>query len=246
MFDLDTQAALEAPLDPKVVKKRGKGDGMSYVEGWYVIDRANEVFGFEGWQRETVTLSKVQEAAIDGKWSVAYLARCKISVNVGDGWITREGIGFGNAINFGDLGLAHESAAKEAETDAMKRALVTFGYGFGLALYDKQKEHVGNGKTELDMSEQIEELVPWLKEGAEQGTEELKKRWNNISVREAKVALQARLERYWKPTAVKVDLDKQAALRAAHVKPERVNAATGGFSKPWDDVPEAFDDQIPF
>jgi len=36
-----------------------------------------------------------------------------------------------------------ESAAKEAETDAMKRALMTFGNPFGLALYDKSKAHVG-------------------------------------------------------------------------------------------------------
>ena len=38
-----------------------------------------------------------------------------------------------------DLGQAHESALKEAETDAMKRALMTFGNPFGLALYDKQQ-----------------------------------------------------------------------------------------------------------
>jgi len=37
------------------------------------------------------------------------------------------------------LGEAHESALKEAETDATKRALVTFGNLFGLALYDKQQ-----------------------------------------------------------------------------------------------------------
>ncbi|MDM7954732.1 MAG: Rad52/Rad22 family DNA repair protein [Cyanobium sp. CZS 25K] len=36
------------------------------------------------------------------------------------------------------MGQAHESALKEAETDAMKRALMTFGHPFGLALYDKQ------------------------------------------------------------------------------------------------------------
>lgn len=41
-----------------------------------------------------------------------------------------------------DLGQAHESALKEAETDAMKRALMTFGNPFGLALYDKQQREV--------------------------------------------------------------------------------------------------------
>ena len=40
------------------------------------------------------------------------------------------------------LGEAHESALKEAETDAMKRALATFGNLFGLALYDKEQSGV--------------------------------------------------------------------------------------------------------
>ena len=39
-----------------------------------------------------------------------------------------------------DLGQAHESAIKEAETDSMGRALMTLGNPFGLALYDKQQE----------------------------------------------------------------------------------------------------------
>jgi len=41
-----------------------------------------------------------------------------------------------------DQGLAHESALKEAETDAMKRALMTFGNAFGLARDDKQQRQV--------------------------------------------------------------------------------------------------------
>ena len=45
-----------------------------------------------------------------------------------------------------DLGLAHESALKEAETDTTKRALMTFGNPFVLALYDKQQRQVSDGK----------------------------------------------------------------------------------------------------
>jgi Rad52/22 family double-strand break repair protein len=45
--------------------------------------------------------------------------------------------------NFGaTIGEAVDTAIKSAETDATKRALVTFGYCFGLALYDKDKAHV--------------------------------------------------------------------------------------------------------
>ena len=55
--------------------------------------------------------------------------------------VIREGSGAGHGID-ADLGQAHESAIKEAETDAMKRALMTFGNPFGLALYDKQQREV--------------------------------------------------------------------------------------------------------
>ena len=47
-----------------------------------------------------------------------------------------------------DLGQAHESAIKEAETDAMKRALMTFGNPFGLALYDKQQRQVSSAASQ--------------------------------------------------------------------------------------------------
>jgi hypothetical protein len=48
-----------------------------------------------------------------------------------------------------DLGQAHESAIKEAETDAMKRALVTFGNPFGLALYDKSQRQVSGAPAPM-------------------------------------------------------------------------------------------------
>jgi hypothetical protein len=73
---------------------------------------------------------------------VTYIARVSITV----GTLVREGTGAGHGIDT-DLGLAHESAIKEAETDAMKRALMTFGNPFGLALYDKSQRQVsGNGQ----------------------------------------------------------------------------------------------------
>ena len=78
---------------------------------------------------------------------MTYIARVRISVCVGgQGLLIREGTGAGHGIDT-DLGLAHESAIKEAETDAMKRALMTFGNPFGLALYDKSQRQVsGNGQ----------------------------------------------------------------------------------------------------
>jgi len=55
--------------------------------------------------------------------------------------ICREGCGTGQGSGQ-TPGEAHESALKEAETDAMKRALMTFGNPFGLALYDRERKGV--------------------------------------------------------------------------------------------------------
>ena len=77
---------------------------------------------------------------------MAYIAQCVLTVRfkneTGDTeTVTRFGTGFGNGFDQ-DPGKAHESAVKEAESDAMKRAAMTLGYRFGLALYDKSQAHV--------------------------------------------------------------------------------------------------------
>lgn len=141
-------ADLAADLTPKAVKKREQaGRKLSYIEGWWAIAEANRIFGFDGWTRETVEIKCVSEKdRLIGKppnqragWSVTYT--CKVRIDAKG--VIREGTGAGHGIDV-DLGAAHESAIKEAETDAMKRALMTFGWPFGLALYDKDQEHVGD------------------------------------------------------------------------------------------------------
>ena len=131
--------ALEQPLKREHVSQRiGAGNfTLSYVEGHYVIRKANEIFGFDGWSRETVRMRLVSEQYKGERHGVTYFAMVRI--RVGD--IVREGCGTGHGIDR-SLGQAHEGALKEAETDAMKRALMTFGDQFGLALYDKEQKHV--------------------------------------------------------------------------------------------------------
>lgn len=137
---------LAKKLDPSTVKERQQGGArVSYIEGWHAIAEANRIFGHFEWTRETVELRcvaererKIGQSGKDG-WSVTYTARVRVTV---DG-VTRDGCGAGHGIGT-DLGECHESALKEAETDAMKRALMTFGNPFGLALYDKTRENVGH------------------------------------------------------------------------------------------------------
>lgn len=147
---------LEAVLDRSKIKTRSQaGRSFGYIEGWHAISEANRIFGFDGWTSEVVDCRCVAENqrtigrdknARDG-WGVSYVARVRIMV----AGVVREGIGAGHGIDV-DLGLAHESAIKEAETDARKRALMTFGNPFGLALYDKERTGVGEAGEAHEMS----------------------------------------------------------------------------------------------
>ena len=141
MFNDEQKQLLAAPLQKVHVKSRqgGGGRSLSYIEGWHAIAEANRIFGFDGWTSETVSMECVGN---DGG-TVSYVAKVRVTV---DG-ITREGWGAGHGRG-GSAGDRHESAVKEAETDARKRALMTFGNQFGLALYDKDQTNV-EGTTTL-------------------------------------------------------------------------------------------------
>lgn len=147
-FRADQVTELKAPLNAYNVKQRSQGGrSLSYVEGWHAIAEANRIFGFDAWSRETVETKCVAERERTiGKekaqgWGVTYTAKVRIQVDASGTAIIREGCGTGHGIDR-DLGQAHESAIKEAETDAMKRALMTFGNPFGLALYDRTQANV--------------------------------------------------------------------------------------------------------
>lgn len=144
MFSEEQKKALAAKLDRAHVRERSQaGRQLSYLEAWWCIAEANRIFGFDCWDRQTVDVRQLGDAReVDGKWRVAYMAKVRVTVTAGPAHvIIREGCGYGSGIDR-DLGSAHESALKESESDAMKRALMTFGNPFGLALYDKTQENV--------------------------------------------------------------------------------------------------------
>lgn len=68
-----------------------------------------------------------------------YIAKARITVRAGGSIVVREGHGTGEGRG-SSPGEVHAIALKAAETDATKRALVTFGNPFGLALYAKGKQ----------------------------------------------------------------------------------------------------------
>lgn len=153
-FTAEQTAELRAPLNKAHVKPPAPGKYGDYIEGWRVIDEANRIFGFDGWTRDTVEMIETNRDLKGDKWHVGYRAKVRITA----GGIFRDGTGFGSGVSK-QLGDAVESAVKEAETDAMKRALMTFGNPFGLALYDKTQANVQEAPPALIDDAQWAELT---------------------------------------------------------------------------------------
>ena len=131
--------ALKRNLDHRYVRTREvSGRELSYIEGWHAISEANRIFGFDGWNRETIESRCVLARENRGSFLAVYTARVRISVRADGTIVIREGHGTGEGRG-ASLGEVHDMALKAAETDATKRALATFGKPFGLALYRSSK-----------------------------------------------------------------------------------------------------------
>jgi DNA repair and recombination protein RAD52 len=180
-FTEEQIAALKAPLDRANVKTRTQGGSqVSYVEAYHAENEANRIFGFDAWDRET-EIQHIGEREQDGKWRVYYRAKVRITVHAGDRKVIREGCGYGSGIDR-DIGAAHESALKEAESDAEKRALKTFGNPFGQALYDKSQSEVADAPREKPKPdpihveptapESVKEMIRGLQTASDEGTVE--------------------------------------------------------------------------
>ena len=127
--------ALTRTVPPRHIRTRVRdGKELSYVEGWFAIAEANRIFGFDGWDRETLEAKCVLTREARGSHLAVYTAKVRLTVRTQDRSIVREGHGTGEGRG-NSAGEAHDVALKAAETDATKRALVTFGKAFGLALY---------------------------------------------------------------------------------------------------------------
>src|SRR5262245_29338129 len=91
----DTQVRLlKAKLDPRYIRTRNSnGCTLSYVEGWHAIAEAIRIFGYEAWDRRTVSTSCVWTQAKAGTYRAVYTAKVRITVRAGDVKVVREGSG---------------------------------------------------------------------------------------------------------------------------------------------------------
>ena len=142
MFNDKQMKALQSELSKDRIKVRDKANiKLSYLEGFDIIDTANNIFGFGGWAYTISSLEQVsQEVNANQNVVICYKAIVKVDVYGIDHstMISRQDVGFGTGVarNLAD---AHENSAKEAVTDALKRSLRSFGNQFGNSLYDKSK-----------------------------------------------------------------------------------------------------------
>ena len=129
------------PIDPTRVREL---KGNSYVEAWDIRRQLTRIFGFGGWDLETISLDLVRELEGTSKsggtcWTVIYRAQVRLTVKNTDGeTIARyEDCSAGDAKNQPSLGDAHDLAMKSALSGALKRAAMNLGDQFGLSLYNK-------------------------------------------------------------------------------------------------------------
>lgn len=162
-FTPDQIAELDKPLPtPLTSTRKGSNRVLSYIEGHDAIDQANRIFGYGNWAYRTLECS--QTVLIDPSTGeavgVAYKAKVELTVRGGHAAIVEVGSQPVASWNVTDVVMsrrkegddrpiqewekvtarrtiveAHEHAEKGSVTDAMKRALRTFGAQFGNGLY---------------------------------------------------------------------------------------------------------------
>ncbi|EMR09566.1 hypothetical protein PNEG_02152 [Pneumocystis murina B123] len=152
------QSLLDRQLGPEYISYRPgvNGSKVHYLEAWKVINLANEVFGFNGWSSsiQNIQVDYIDEFKESGRLNLGVSVIVRVTLKNG---IYHEDIGYGCVENFRGKGAAFEKAKKEGTTDALKRALRTFGNVLGNCLYDKTylreigKIHVT--KNKFDISE---------------------------------------------------------------------------------------------
>ncbi len=158
MFSKNQITALTQELDQNRIKSRQKGNiSLSYLEGFDIIETANKIFGYGNW---SYTISKLEQVSQEQNQNqnhvICYKALIKVAIHSESHsvMIAREDVGFGTGIDK-TLAQAHEGAAKEAVTDALKRAMRSFGNQFGNSLYDKSRK-----QTQQPQPRQLHQAPP--------------------------------------------------------------------------------------
>ncbi|KAH7357874.1 DNA repair and recombination protein RAD52 [Plectosphaerella cucumerina] len=133
------QSRLEKQLGPEYLSSRSgpSGQKVHYIAAEKCIALANEVFGFNGWSSsiQNIQVDFVDEHPQTLKISLGLSVIVRVTLRDGT---FHEDIGYGHIENCKGKAAAFEKAKKEGTTDALKRALRSFGNVLGNCIYDKE------------------------------------------------------------------------------------------------------------
>jgi DNA repair and recombination protein RAD52 len=167
---------LQQDLDPRFISNRkgGGGSELKYIEGHDAIDQANRLFGYGNWSYRPLSCEQcvLMDPMTGEAVGVSYKAKVELIVrgcvapivevgsqpvatwNVTDTVMGRRKKGDTKEIEDWErvnarrtIVEAHEMAEKGAVTDALKRALRTFGNQFGNGLYGDGPVIIVDGDT---------------------------------------------------------------------------------------------------
>lgn len=139
--------ALLQPLQPGRVRQV---QGNSHLEAWDIRRHLLRVFGWGGFDIETLECTCILERSFwdsdsdpktwfKGRHTVVYRVQARLTIKDPDGRVLArfEDGATGDAQNQPSLGDAHDMAMKTAFSQALKRCAVNLGDRFGLSLYAK-------------------------------------------------------------------------------------------------------------
>jgi recombination DNA repair RAD52 pathway protein len=143
---------LFANLNPDRIESRTQGGrSLSYLQGWDIRNSLIRVFGFGGWDAETVEyhvmrIDDVMSSANKPNFRVLATARVTLRIHQLRATFTEAAAASQQG---SDIGEVTDFAIKTAETDAFKRCAVNLGTTFGLSLYDNGS-HTDTVKRTVD------------------------------------------------------------------------------------------------
>ncbi|WP_433793960.1 Rad52/Rad22 family DNA repair protein [Actinoplanes sp. CA-252034] len=144
--------------------------GQSHLEAWDVRRTLIRIFGFGGFDVETISCEQVAQLEhapgtiqitkwvggnktsvpnADTRWTVVYRAQVRLIIKAADGTVFAryEDGATGDSSNQPSLGDAHDMAMKTALSQALKRCAVNLGDQFGLSLYNGGKTNAVVNRT---------------------------------------------------------------------------------------------------
>jgi DNA repair and recombination protein RAD52 len=112
------QVKLNQRLGPEYLSQRpgpGGGPKLTYVEGWKVINLANEVFGFNGWSSSVINMTTdfMDTNEQTGRYSVGVTAIVRVTLRDG---VYHEDVGYGILENSKSKGQALDKVRFHGQT----------------------------------------------------------------------------------------------------------------------------------